>query len=772
MNGLALRLYQWANPRELFKFLLLAVFLIVTVAGIAPLVFRSDLSLLLAATLFGLAAGWLTGRVRLPSWAAGFTDAALGTEFLLTITGRLDVPLLDGFFHILSGIGRLAVGDRGFAADFDSALAEVLRMFSGATTEAVRMRSWLGLQFRGTPGFDPVASALVWGLGLCLIGSFAGWALSVKAKPFAAIAPAVILTGVEFARARADWRYPFLVVGMVILILVILEHGREEEEWDRKQIGYSPTLRVDLLFSAAPVVIGLLFITYVIPSISLSDIARWIREQSQQNAVGVARGTPAGGSISGVDNRAVSSLTNDFSWSHFLGRGAVLSDEIEMVVVTGETLQTVPGTSETVAPRHYWKAETYDFYTGGGWTADVTTNQDVPANGTIPRTLPAGIRLHQSVAINRSGRGAIYAAGELISVAEPYWLAVRSGGDLMGGMISLPRYEADSIVVNVDESTLRAAGTNYPDWVRARYLQLPVLLPQRVFTLARDLTATQAVPYDQALAIQEFLRREMHYQATVDSPPSNQDVVDYFLFDSKTGFCDYYASAMVVLARAAGIPARYALGYAPGIFDPAGGRFLVRQMDSHAWPELYFPGVGWVEFEPTSSLPEIQRSAVSSAPVLAPAWLKGSNPLFSAVWHFFAVFFRGAAVPALTVLIIAGLALLAWFLLAPVRLALLPSGRMLRGMYRNLVAHGRRLGISYPPATTPAEFSLRLARRVPAGATPVRRIAELYSRQVYGRKEISSEERRALINNWNRLDRTLWGEWLRRKIRRTPKRRV
>jgi transglutaminase-like putative cysteine protease len=769
MNDLALRLYHWANPRELFKFLILAAFLIVAVAGIAPLVFRSDLSLLLAATLFGLAAGWITGRVRLPPWAAGFANAALGTEFLLFLTGRLDVPLVGWISHTGSWIGRLAVGDRGFAVDLGSSLAEASRMVIGAATEAVRMQSWLVSQFRGEVIFDPAASALVWGLGMCLIGSFAGWALSVKSKPFAAITPAIILVGVEFARARADWRYPFVVVGLILVMVIILEQGLKEEEWDRKRIGYSTTLRMDLVFSAAPIVVAILLVTYIISSVSLDDIARWIREQSQPPAAGGISGIPSGGSIAGIDSRTGPTMANDFPWSHLLGGGAVLSDDIEMVIVTGETLQSLPGNPKPVPPRHYWKSESFDYYNGRGWTSDVTTDQDVPAKGALPRPLPAGIRLHQAVAINRSGQGPIYAAGELISVAQPYWLAVRSNGDLMGGMIALPRYEADSIVIDADESTLRAAGMKYPDWIRARYLQLPNALPQRVSTLALNLTATQLTPYDQALAIQEYLRREMRYQTTVDLPPPYHDVVDYFLFDSKTGFCDYYATAMVVLARAAGIPARYVLGYAPGIFDPAEGRFLVRQSDAHAWPELYFPGIGWVEFEPTSSIPEIQRSAVPSPAAIAPAWLKGSNPLFSAVWNFLAAIIRGAAVPALIVLLIAGLGVIAWILLTPIRLALLPPARMLRGMYRNLVAHGRRLGVHFSHATTPAEFGLRLAGNAPAGANPVRTITELYSRQVYGRKEISSEERRALIKNWTRLDRGLWGEWLRRKFRRTPR---
>jgi hypothetical protein len=769
MNRIVGRLYRWSNPRELFTFLFLAVFLAVAVAGIAPLIFRSDLSLLLAAAFFGLAAGWLTGRIRLPSWAAGFVDAALGTEFLLFLTGRLDVPLASGVSYTVSAIGRFFALDPRFATDIGSALAETTRILFGAVTEAVRLQSWVILQFRGGVSFDPAASALGWGLGMCLIGSFAGWALSVKAKPFQAVAPVVILVGIEFARARADWHYPFIIVAMVLLMVIILEQGLKEEEWDRKRIGYSTTLRMDLVFSAAPLVIVMLLVTYIIPSVSLDEIARWIREESQPAAGSGISGTPAGGSIAGIDTPAVSFMANEFLRDHILGSGAVLSDDIEMVIVTGETMQTVPGNPKPVAPRHYWKSETFNFYNGHGWSSDVTATEELPAKGTLAGPLPSGILLHQTVAINRPGLGPIYAAGELVTVYQPFLLAMRSHGDLVGGMIALPRYDADSIVLSLNESTLRAAGTDYPDWVRARYLQLPFALPQRVSTLARDLTATELTPYDQALAIQEYLRREMRYAVTVDRPPIGQDVVDYFLFDSRVGFCDYFASAMVVLARAAGIPARYALGYAPGIFDPEQGRFLVRQSDSHAWPELYFPGAGWVEFEPTSSIPEIQRSAAPPAVAVNPPWLKGSNPVFSAVWNFLAGIVRGAGVPALIAALIALLGYIAWVLLTPVRFTLLAPPRMLSGMYRSLVAHGRRLGVPFSPATTPAELGFLLAGKVPARAETVQKVAGLYSRQVYGRQGISSEDRRAIIGNWAGLDRGLWGEWLRGKFRRKPR---
>lgn len=98
----------------------------------------------------------------------------------------------------------------------------------------------------------------------------------------------------------------------------------------------------------------------------------------------------------------------------------------------------------------------------------------------------------------------------------------------------------------------------------------------------------------------------MEYNLEVSPPPAGVDPVDWFLFTWKSGFCNYYASAEVLLLRAAGVPARMVLGYAPGDYQP-GGDYQVKAKDAHAWPEIYFSGIGWVEFEPTASLDPIYR---------------------------------------------------------------------------------------------------------------------------------------------------------------------
>jgi hypothetical protein len=108
------------------------------------------------------------------------------------------------------------------------------------------------------------------------------------------------------------------------------------------------------------------------------------------------------------------------------------------------------------------------------------------------------------------------------------------------------------------------------------------------------------------MAITNYLRQNITYEETVPAVPAGQDAVDWFLFDHRRGFCNYYATAEVVLLRAAGIPARWAVGFAQGE-QQEDGNFLVRQKDGHAWPEVYFNGLGWVEFEPTVSQPAIER---------------------------------------------------------------------------------------------------------------------------------------------------------------------
>ena len=103
----------------------------------------------------------------------------------------------------------------------------------------------------------------------------------------------------------------------------------------------------------------------------------------------------------------------------------------------------------------------------------------------------------------------------------------------------------------------------------------------------------------------QYLRENIEYSDTVPNPPRNKDRLEWILFEHKKGYCVYYASSEVLMLRSLGIPARMAVGFAQG--DAEDGTYTVRRLNAHAWPEVYFPGIGWVEFEPTASQPSLDR---------------------------------------------------------------------------------------------------------------------------------------------------------------------
>jgi len=158
-------------------------------------------------------------------------------------------------------------------------------------------------------------------------------------------------------------------------------------------------------------------------------------------------------------------------------------------------------------------------------------------------------------------------------------------------------YEASSMPPTATPTELRAAGTNYPTEIRTHYLQMPELDP-RVPELARQATAAATNPYDKAIALQSYL--QTRYAYTLDQGSiSASDPLANFLFVRKAGHCEYFATAMTIMLRTLGIPARYINGFQVGEYNDVGGDFIVRASDAHSWVEAYFPGRGWITFDPT-----------------------------------------------------------------------------------------------------------------------------------------------------------------------------
>jgi len=147
-----------------------------------------------------------------------------------------------------------------------------------------------------------------------------------------------------------------------------------------------------------------------------------------------------------------------------------------------------------------------------------------------------------------------------------------------------------------------------------RYLQLPRNLDLRVSELAREITRNGTTPYEKASLIESYLRRNYRYTLNLTWTPGPQPLPT-FLFEARNGHCEYFASAMAILARAAGIPTRLVNGFQMGEFNPVGSDYIVRESDAHSWVEAYLPGRGWTEFDATP--PDLRPVATGMAAQLA-----------------------------------------------------------------------------------------------------------------------------------------------------------
>jgi hypothetical protein len=271
------------------------------------------------------------------------------------------------------------------------------------------------------------------------------------------------------------------------------------------------------------------------------------------------------------------------------------------------------------------------------------------------------------------------------------------------------------------------------------------------------------------VALQNFLRTYT-YNTKIDAPPPGRDAVDYFLFDSKQGYCTYYSSAMVVMLRALGIPAREAIGYAPGDYDSTTRQWVVRESASHAWPEVYFPNVGWLEFEPTPSQSVIQRPATQADVNATPTGFVPTPPGAVATRHALddeSPTPTGGSAGALNTQGGLGSAVTPWtLLLLPLIIAFVlllrywlekqavANGRLVLGgvqYYERLVKLAWWLGIRPRPYDTPYEFADQVTEEVPNAGPYVKPIARAYVQERFGRHRPDRKEQQELAQVWGQL---------------------
>ncbi|MGC8780229.1 MAG: transglutaminaseTgpA domain-containing protein [Anaerolineae bacterium] len=551
-----------------------------------------------------------------------------------------------------------------------------------------------------------LAALLAWGLA-----AWAGWWLARRGQTFVALFPTGFLLPQQVYNADAGQMWLLTFLGALTVLLVIAGFHRLEREWSAAGVDYSEELRLDAALIAAGLALIVLTLSPLLPSLSPRAISeafwrafeepyRRVEEQMAQSFPGVESrrslvpplGVAAGGLPRG----------------HLLGGRPELSQEIALRVQArggrpGETL--------------YWRGQTFATYTGRGWIETPVGPDRKPLQLDLgpgePWTavqLPLRRNILASVQVENATRAVLYVAGEPISVDRPYHATLRAPGELIS--LSAPggpdRYTVLGAVADPSPTALRAAGRDYSAAIREFYLQLPADLPAALADYAAAITEDAPTPYDKALAIEAALRR-LPYTLDLPAPPKDRELVSWFLFDLRKGYCDYFATAMVMLARLSGVPARLAVGYAGGTYDPQAGRYTITEMDAHSWPELYFPGLGWIPFEPTPARDVPQRSSTA----LLPSDLgEPDRPISDLHAGLAALRELAAAEASISARVLwarrmAGLVNLLLLIVFMGRMAM--SGHRWQegadAAYDRLVRWGRRLGRPVAPADTPRTYA-------------------------------------------------------------------
>lgn len=257
----------------------------------------------------------------------------------------------------------------------------------------------------------------------------------------------------------------------------------------------------------------------------------------------------------------------------------------------------------------YWRIETKDTYTTKGWVQQVSEQNTLPYTSGEP--IDSSFEHSEDIATTVIHNAEV--AKKAGFIVQPYAtvaidaaasaMTIDQGTEKITPEKPLTSYQStyspvQFIYQDIPQTTELALEVLPSEF--DRFLQLPALLPQRITELAQDVTKDEEYVLAKAQAIEDYFKHNqfVYDKKNIEMPKEGQDYVDQFLFETKRGYCDNFSTAMVVMLRSVGIPARWTKGFAPGKLNDA-MQYEVTNNEAHSWVEAYIPGIGWMPFEPT-----------------------------------------------------------------------------------------------------------------------------------------------------------------------------
>jgi transglutaminase-like putative cysteine protease len=481
------------------------------------------------------------------------------------------------------------------------------------------------------PVTDNLFFLLVMAVLFWILAVYSGYQLVRNGDVWRAVIPGglaiIIIQNYDPILARRTWYLAFYILFSLIL-LARSHYKRQRRKWETSRTSVPPDAGFDFIRYAMLASVIIVLVAWNSPAMAntfspISSLYR-IAEEPWEKAKEEL-------SFLFASLRATIGLVSDYyDEEQALGRGNVNDDVMVMRVVAPRI--SYPG------HRYYWRARIYDNYENGSWSA--TPSEESQFNPNEGNFVEIDDEINFTVVdVEITPQRSIIT---LFTPIQPMWVSRPSTikanlvEDNVLDVVNLEAqtylrpedtYNARAAIATVTEKQLREAGTEYPQWVLDRYLQVPEEVTARTRLLAGDLAEGADNPYDIALIMTAWLRDNIEYVELIDEPPANRELIDWFLFDYQKGFCNYYSTSMIIMLRTLGIPARWAVGYAqgeplnvetpgmpeqlrdqvPDFFFETHTTYRVRQANAHSWPEVYFPEIGWIEFEPTVSQAQLFR---------------------------------------------------------------------------------------------------------------------------------------------------------------------
>jgi transglutaminase-like putative cysteine protease len=552
-----------------------------------------------------------------------------------------------------------------------------------------------------------------------------GWGLSKRRSVFTWGTP--MLAALMFIAILNGGSGSMLLFGLALLLVlaIVAGFGRRELRWDHDGTDYSDELGNDVLAWGTVIAGGLIGLALLLPtslSNPLADLL-WRDVELPSGIAELEKNIPRPQQPTPKVDVGLSTLP---------------------MLELGQSLEQPPPSAVALRVRidapfaparwpRYWRARVFNIYNGRGWTTNARIDS-FDSTAPVAGVIPGGIL--QDIEDLRHNRSILIGLPDILNISVPVrserlpdgaLAAVTASGEAQRYRV-LSRPQELAAVPRLDAAP--------PDM--SMYLALPRYYAPRVLDLAHVLAGNQPSQYEKALALEAYLR-DLPYSYQVQPLPGNGDAVEQFLFDMRQGYCTYYASSMAVMARSLGIPARVAIGYATGEYDPAVGAYIVRESDAHAWPELYINGQ-WLPFEPTPIRVLPARSVASAEPLPEPAAAAEprsfSGPLiWAAVFGFVALltglgFWLGRTrrVPPLAI-----------------------------EVQRQLERQGARAGVAWPAGATLNEYGHLLEPKTGSDANALHEVVDLIGQARYSGQPLGGEaETRLRVmaeRVWARLSR-------------------